>query len=269
MKFTYTVFSTTFFCVFLVYLCLLFQYGSSQLLINVKNQGGDVLQETIISNITEDVVTLEFQRSDGTLVTQLIDFRKNVQILKALVLGEEERGQSQYQVMCFISYIEKSEFISSDAMAKLRQKNPGTVRMPEEDRGRHNFTMDLFIDVSRSSVISKHIPNMCTEAKDATYTRRADLKLWSQQPGSSMTALLSCVTPSPPENVSPPRCIDITSMWNPCMCHLEMCIGWYPCSLKYCKGKSDASYRCGIKTCRKCNLFAYFVRQKQMCLWDE
>lgn len=39
-------------------------------------QGGDVLQETIISNVTEDVVTLEFQRSDGTLVTQLIDFRK-------------------------------------------------------------------------------------------------------------------------------------------------------------------------------------------------
>lgn len=42
----------------------------------VCSQGGDVLQETITSNVTEDVVTLEFQRSDGTLVTQLIDFRK-------------------------------------------------------------------------------------------------------------------------------------------------------------------------------------------------
>lgn len=37
------------------------------------------------------------------------------------MLGEEERGQSQYQVMCFVSHIEKAEFISSDAMAKLRQ----------------------------------------------------------------------------------------------------------------------------------------------------
>lgn len=55
--------------------------------------------------------------------------------------------------------------------------------MPEEDRGRHNFTMDLFVDTSRSGVISKHIANLCTEAKDATYTRQADLKLWSEQPG--------------------------------------------------------------------------------------
>lgn len=42
-------------------------------------------------------------------------------MLKALVLGEEERGQSQYQVMCFITKFAKNEFISSDAMAKLRQ----------------------------------------------------------------------------------------------------------------------------------------------------
>jgi len=34
-----------------------------------------VLQETITANVSEDAVTLEFQRSDGTLVTQLMDFR--------------------------------------------------------------------------------------------------------------------------------------------------------------------------------------------------
>lgn len=44
-----------------------------------------------------------------------------MQILKALVLGEEERGQSQYQVMCFLLHADKTEFISADAMAKLRQ----------------------------------------------------------------------------------------------------------------------------------------------------
>lgn len=46
---------------------------------------------------------------------------QEVQILKALVLGEEERGQSQYQVMCFVCHFNKDDFISSDAMSKLRQ----------------------------------------------------------------------------------------------------------------------------------------------------
>lgn len=42
-------------------------------------------------------------------------------MLKALVLGEEERGQSQYQVMCFVTKLQRGDFISADAMAKLRQ----------------------------------------------------------------------------------------------------------------------------------------------------
>lgn len=47
--------------------------------------------------------------------------KQEVEVLKALVLGEEERGQSQYQVMCFVTKFQKGEFITSDAMAKLRQ----------------------------------------------------------------------------------------------------------------------------------------------------
>lgn len=107
-------------------ICFLLHYFYSvcitHLLINVKNQGGDILLETISSNVTEDVITLEFQCSDGTLVTQLIDFKNEVQIIKALVLGEEERGQNQYQVLCFVNHFFKVDFISSDAMSKLRQK---------------------------------------------------------------------------------------------------------------------------------------------------
>lgn len=38
-------------------------------------QGGEVVQETITSNISDDIIILEFQRTDGTLITQLIDFR--------------------------------------------------------------------------------------------------------------------------------------------------------------------------------------------------
>lgn len=46
-----------------------------QLVINVKNQGGDIVQESITSNITDDTITLEFQRPEGTLITQFIDFK--------------------------------------------------------------------------------------------------------------------------------------------------------------------------------------------------
>lgn len=266
----------------------LVQLGDTQLLINVRNQGGDVVQETIFANVSEDTVTLEFQRSDGTLITQLIDFTKDVQILKALVLGEEERGQSQYQVMCFVCHFHKGDFISTDAMAKLRQKNPGTVRTPEEDRGHENYTMDYFVDLSKSAVLSKHIAGMCSEASDATYTRHSDIELWGTLPGASESSLLRAVRkfptvepkltnyipvlPTDEDNLA--NCADVQDMLSPCRCHLELCIGWYPCGLKYCKGRGETknsvmTYRCGIKTCKKNYLFTYFVAQKQMCLWDE
>ncbi|GIZ04439.1 out at first protein [Caerostris extrusa] len=54
-----------------------------QLVINVKNQGGDIVQESIISNITDDTITLEFQRPEGTLITQFVDFKSEVQIFGA------------------------------------------------------------------------------------------------------------------------------------------------------------------------------------------
>lgn len=71
-----------------------------------------------------------------------------------------------------------------------------------------------------------------------------------------------------------PPCTDTKHLWTACECHLELCIGWYPCGLKYCKGKGQSkgsviSYRCGIKTCKMCHMFAYYVSQKQQCLWDE
>ena len=48
-------------------------------LFSIYLQGGEIVQETITSNVSEDIITLEFQRTDGTLVTELIDFR-NVSI---------------------------------------------------------------------------------------------------------------------------------------------------------------------------------------------
>ncbi|CAG9797970.1 unnamed protein product [Chironomus riparius] len=264
----------------IIYFLQIILYGSAELLtINVQNQGGEVVQETITSNIHDDIIMLEFQRTDGTLITQLIDFRSEAQVLKALVLGEEERGQSQYQVMCFVTKFQKGDFITSDAMAKLRQKNPSTIRTPEEDKGRENFTMTGWVNLERSSPISRHL-SICSEAKDSTYVRDVDLKSWAELPGSSMSILESSVTafPNAQQHKVISRCNEVSSIWAPCICSLELCIGWYPCGLKYCKGKNDnalnsnqinSSYRCGIKTCRKCNNFSYYVRQKQQCLWDE
>lgn len=39
-------------------------------------QGGEILQETLTSNVTSDTVMLEYLNSDGTLITQLIDFKR-------------------------------------------------------------------------------------------------------------------------------------------------------------------------------------------------
>lgn len=59
--------------VLVVNLCIIHRL-SGQLVVNVKNKGGDVIQEIIDSNITSDIVTVNFRRGDGTQVTQLIDF---------------------------------------------------------------------------------------------------------------------------------------------------------------------------------------------------
>lgn len=47
-----------------------------------------MLQETISSNVTDDTVTLEYQNSDGTLITQFIDF-KRVSYLFLFVICKE------------------------------------------------------------------------------------------------------------------------------------------------------------------------------------
>ena len=61
----------------------LFEPVSSQLVVNVKNKGGDILQETIEANVTQDTVLLQLRNFDGTIVSQFIDFR-NVSLVTVL-----------------------------------------------------------------------------------------------------------------------------------------------------------------------------------------
>ncbi|XP_064651487.1 out at first protein-like [Lineus longissimus] len=244
--------------------------SESQLVVNVKNGGGEIVHETINANTTEDTIKLEFKKADGTIVTQLIDFKSEFQIFKVMVLGEEERGQTQPQVLCFVTRFIKNEFISSDAMSKLRQKNPSAVRQPEDNKGSETHFQDMPLDVDTGARhITPHLQTSCHDARDATYTKEADLRVVARQTGRSATPMLGARKYIPAKQS---RCKDIANLWLPCTCQTQVCIGWYPCGLKYCRGKDQAgkpfSYRCGIKTCRKCRLFEYAVKFKHYCLWD-
>ncbi|KAL1509025.1 hypothetical protein ABEB36_003831 [Hypothenemus hampei] len=186
--------------------------------------------------------------------------------------------------MCFIFHFPKDSFISSDAMSKLRQKNPNALRTPDEDLGRLNHTMDYTVLLKHSGIISPFVRDTCTEAESATYTRHEDIMKWSNIHGISTASYLPALKrfPTTPDynnydenftnhtEIKITSCTNIKNMWTPCSCHLEQCIGWYPCEIRFCKGKNPAStYRCGIKTCKICHLFVYYVSQKQQCLWDE
>ena len=48
---------------------------ADNLKVNIRNGGGEKVQETISANTVDDTVNLEFTKSDGTSVTQFIDFR--------------------------------------------------------------------------------------------------------------------------------------------------------------------------------------------------
>ena len=72
---------------------LLLPLTSAQLVVNVRNSGGEIIQEAISANTTEETVKLEFRRPDGSLITQLIDFASEVQIFRMITMAEEEKGQ--------------------------------------------------------------------------------------------------------------------------------------------------------------------------------
>lgn len=254
-----------------IFFLQLLSYVECQLVVNVKNSGGDVYRENINANTTQDTVSLEFRKADGTLVTQFIDGRNEIQIFKVVILPEEERGQTQVQTMCFVSRFAKSEFISSDAMSKLRQKNPSAIRHPEETRLNEILRMDLVLNVASSHVLSPHIPTLCADAAETTFISDNDLRLLSQILNRDYLILQSATASVPLDGGT--SCQAQSDLSQPCVCHYDLCVGWYPCGLKYCRGKDSAnrvvSYRCGIKTCSKCHNFEFLTRKKSLCIWDE
>lgn len=63
------------------------------------------------------------------------------------------------------------------------QKNPSTIRQPEEDRGRENYTMTGWVNLPKSMVAGKYVAPLCSEAADSTYVRDSDMEVWASKSG--------------------------------------------------------------------------------------
>ncbi|XP_035290179.1 out at first protein homolog [Anguilla rostrata] len=255
----------------LVTLILLISFSvCSELKVRVRLADGQITEETLEADSERDSITVEFKQGDGTLITFVADFKQDVKIFRALVLGELERGQSQYQALCFIARLSHNEIIPSESMARLRQKNPRAVRSAEERRGVEQLTMSAAVNLSRAWQLSAHIHNVCGEARESIYAREADVKHWLEQgaEGSVFEAL-------PPAAGVPELqpCRAVRDLWQPCACSYGLRLEWYPCLLKYCRSREPAGksspYKCGIKSCSKGYRFDYYVPRRQLCLWDE
>uniref|UniRef100_A0A8D0H404 Out at first protein homolog n=1 Tax=Sphenodon punctatus TaxID=8508 RepID=A0A8D0H404_SPHPU len=242
----------------------------SELRVRVRLPDGQVTEESLQADSGADCIGLELRKADGTLITLTADFRQEVKIFRALILGELERGQSQFQALCFITRLHRNEIIPSESMAKLRQKNPRTVRQAEEVRGLEHLKMDVAVNFSKGAQLSSHIYNVCSEAKEAIYTREEDVKFWLEK---GVDGSMFEVLPQSADLPDLQRCKLCSDRWKPCICSYSLSIEWYPCMLKYCKSRDASgkvsSYKCGIRSCQKGYSFDYYVPQKQLCLWDE
>lgn len=239
----------------------------AELRVRVRLPDGRVAEESLQADGDGDSVSLELREPDGALVSLTADFRKYVKIFRALILGELEKGQSQFQALCFVTRLQRNEIIPSEAMAKLRQKNPRAVRQAEETRGLEHLRMDAIVNFSQGGLLSPHLRNVCAEAADAIYTRQEDVKFWLEQgvDGSIFKTL-----PEDTEQALLPRCRHVGDRGRPCVCHYGLSLAWYPCMLKYCHSRDrPAPYKCGIRSCQKSYSFTFYMPQRQLCLWDE
>ncbi|CAH2319475.1 out at first homolog [Pelobates cultripes] len=246
------------------------QTSLSELRVRVRLEDGQITEETLQADSERDCITLEFRKTDGTFVTYLADFKQSVKIFRVLILGELERGQSQFQALCFITQLQSNEIIPSESMAKLRQKNPHTVRQAEEMRKIENLQMDVAVNFTKALQLSPHVHNICAEAKEAIYTRQDDVRAWLEK---GIDGSMFEVLPQSSSLPALPTCKVCSREWKPCICSYRLSLEWIPCSLKYCKNRDSSgrttTYKCGIRSCQKSYSFHFYVTQKQLCLWDE
>ncbi|XP_018020034.1 out at first protein-like [Hyalella azteca] len=244
----------------------------NELVVNVKSLTGEIFKEKISSNSSDDWISLEYTQAYSTHVTHILDFKQELQVVHVVRLGEEELGQKPFQQMCFISKFSRDDFISSDAMSKLRQKNPWTVRTPEENLETDELDVDLSIDVDTvGAVLSPHVSSLCSSSPTTTFASSRDLKSWlnSRHDVDSDWASLSDGSHQLPSR-GVLSCNQLTAAAQPCICQQQVCLWWYPCGLKFCKDRDDSgkaiTYRCGIRTCRRCRIYSFYAATQAQCI---
>ncbi|XP_010868617.1 out at first protein homolog isoform X2 [Esox lucius] len=223
-------------------------------------------EEILEANSEKDTITVEYKQGDGTHNTVVFDFKRDVRIVRALILGEPERGQTQYQVLCFVSRLNHHEIIPTESMVHLRQKNPHLVRTAEERRGLEHLHMDMAVNVSHAGHLNTLIHNVCQGAHEGFYIRKSD---WLDKETTEFEPLLQIA-----DAIGLRRCPSTLDLWQPCMCSYRLHLEWIPCLLKYCHSRRDTAgranpYKCGIRSCSQGYRFDYHVPHRLLCPWDE
>ena len=85
-------------------------------------------------NLSSETVTIEFLTTAGPGVVQVTDFSAGPTITLVILPWEEKLGELEYQEFCFLTP-GVGGHDPPEAMTKLRQKHPGSVRVVEESRG--------------------------------------------------------------------------------------------------------------------------------------
>jgi len=260
-------------------LILLVSYSLNELVINVSRgqEDSNIFQQSITGNISSDIVTIEYVTTSGVGVTQLTDFRAGVTITSVTVPGEQELGQPRYQVFCFLSS-SPPDIIPPEAVTKLRQKHPGTVRVAEENKGTSVVDNTVGLVVSRSGVLSNHLATMCKEAKETTFAPPSLIQAYQEgtiqgargRKGDQERPSVESFTLNELSWDKLERCANVEPGSNEsCICSLDNCVYWYPCSLKYCHNNGgEGEHRCGIRTCSKCTTLRFISKNKNLCSWD-
>ena len=150
--------------------------SNGDLIINVgytsstEDEPTSIYRQVISGNSSTDTVVIEFSEPDGTLVTQLTDFRMQSQIMRIIIPGEEELGQPLFQVLCFVSYF-NGDLIPPEAVMKLRQKRPGALRTAEDDQGDviQESPLSITTNFPKLTYVSSHLSSLCKDARTTRY----------------------------------------------------------------------------------------------------
>ncbi|CAG0912842.1 unnamed protein product [Notodromas monacha] len=198
-----------------------------ELVINAKNQGGELVTETLFANTSDDTVMLELRKTDGTHVTVLTDFKNNANVFRLMILGEEELGEQAHKVLCFLLRVPIPDVIPPEAMSKLRQKNPGTVRVPEDDKGLVETVMDVsllpeVLGPVDKHALSPHLPSLCGETVSSVYAKEDDVKFWHER--DAVADVVVSYARLNPDSLL--RCKDLVSPDDACVCRSVVSI---PC----------------------------------------